>query len=101
VSVIETSDLVRADRYSALATSTANERLRRDAIRNTDRLFGRLLAHVDLSQDAVLVLAPVPRTGDRSVTIAGLRAPGVDPGPRVDTGGVDQGQISVGLALVL
>jgi hypothetical protein len=80
VSVVEASDLVRADRYSSLANSSGNERLRRDAIRSSDQLFGRLLAHVDLSRDAVLVLAPVPRAGDRSVTIAGLRAPGVDPG---------------------
>ena len=80
VSVVEASDLVRADRYSSLANTAGNARLRRDAIRSTDHLFGRLLAHVDPSRDAVLVLAPVPRTGDRSVTIAGLRAPGVDPG---------------------
>ena len=60
VSVVEASDLVRADRYSSLANTAGNARLRRDAIRSTDHLFGRLLAHVDPSRDAVLVLAPVP-----------------------------------------
>jgi hypothetical protein len=80
VSLVEASDLVRADRYSALATSAGNERLRRAAIRSSDRLFGRLLGHVDPGRDAVLVVAPVPRSGDRSVTVAGLRAPGIRPG---------------------
>src|SRR4029077_17029907 len=39
-----------------------------------------LLSHVDLARDAVIVLAPVPAGGDRSVTVAGLRAPGITPG---------------------
>src|SRR5205085_7862353 len=35
---------------------------------------------VDLARDAVLVVAPIPQLGDRSVTVAALRAPGVTPG---------------------
>lgn len=80
VSLVEASDLVRADRYSAVATSIGRAQLRRDAVRHSDRLFARLLSHVDLARDAVLVVAPVPANGDRSVTIAGLRAPGLSSG---------------------
>ena len=80
VNLVEASDLVRADRYSAVATSVGTAQLRRDAIKRTDHLFAALLGKVDLARDAVLVIAPVPPSGDRSVTIAGLRAPGVRPG---------------------
>jgi hypothetical protein len=80
VSLVEASDLVRADRYSAFATATEKVQLRRDAIRRSDQLFADLLRHVDLARDTVLVVAPVPSTGDRSVTIAGLRGPGIQSG---------------------
>jgi MFS family permease len=80
VTLVEASDLVRADRDSAFATADGKAQLRRTAIRGSDRLFGELLQHVDLAHDAVLVVAPVPPNGDRSVTVTGLRGPGIDAG---------------------
>jgi hypothetical protein len=49
VSLVEASDLVRTDRYSAFATAAGKAQLRRNAIRRSDDLFRRLLGHVDLS----------------------------------------------------
>ncbi len=80
VALVEASDLVRADRSSAYASAEGQARQRHAAIVASDRLFARLLAHVDLSRDSVLIVAPAPRSGDRSVTIAGLRGPGIHPG---------------------
>ena len=80
VALVEASDLVRADRATSLATATGAAQLRRQALRWSDQLFGALLRHVDLSRDAVLVVAPVPPGGNRSVTVAALRAPGIEPG---------------------
>lgn len=81
VVLVEGSDLLRADRLSGYFTPAQSERQHRRAIRWTDELFARLLAHVDLTRDAVLVVAPVaPSQESRSVTIAGLRAPGLGAG---------------------
>lgn len=80
VALVEASDLVRADRAASSATAAGASRLRQQALRWSDQLFGALLQHVDLSRDAVLVLAPVPPGGDRALTVAGLRAPGVGAG---------------------
>jgi hypothetical protein len=80
VALVEASDLVRADRAASLATADGATRLRRQALQWSDQLFGVLLRHVDLTRDAVLVVAPVPPSGNRSVTVIGLRAPGVDAG---------------------
>ncbi len=80
VALVEASDLVRADRATSVATANGATRLRHQALRWSDQLFGALLHHVDLSRDAVLVVAPVPPGGNRSLTVAGLRGPGIAPG---------------------
>jgi hypothetical protein len=81
VVLVEASDLLRADRLSNYFFPSQKLRQRRRAIQWTDQLVARLLAHVDLARDAVLVVAPVtPSAESRSVTVAGLRAPGVAPG---------------------
>ena len=80
VVLVEGSDLERADRLGAYATPVHADRLRLRALRETDALAARLLAHVDPTRDAVLVVAPTSRPGDRSLTVAALRAPGVEPG---------------------
>jgi hypothetical protein len=80
VALVEASDLVRADRAASLATGEGATRLRRQALEWSDQLFGALLRHVDVARDVVVVVAPVPPTGSRSLTVAGLRAPGIDAG---------------------
>lgn len=80
VALVEASDLVRADRAASVASATGAAKLRRAALRWSDELFGALLRRVDLSHDLVLVVAPVPPSGNRSVTVAGMRGPGIQPG---------------------
>lgn len=80
VALVEASDLVRADRAASYATADGAAQMRRQALHWSDQLFGALMGHVDLSRDAVLVLAPVPPSGNRSVTVAGLRGPGIATG---------------------
>lgn len=80
VVLVEGSDLARADRYRALSTSAQQVRLRRDALRGTDALVGELLTRVDLERDAVLVVGPYHSQARVHLTVAGLQAPGVEPG---------------------
>jgi hypothetical protein len=79
VVLVEGSDLERADR-SIQATAADHDDVRRDALRSTDSLIGALLESVDPSRDSVLVVAPYHRRGEVTLTVAGLRAPDVEPG---------------------
>lgn len=80
VVLVEASDLARADAYRDLATSDQRQRQRRLALERSDELFGRLLERVDPETDAVLVVGPYPASGSDHLTIAALRAPGIEPG---------------------
>ena len=80
VVLVEGSDLARVDRYRTLATPDQQARLRADALARTDALIGALLERVDLDRDAVLVVAPYHSSAGTHLTVAGLHAPGVEPG---------------------
>lgn len=80
VVMVEGSDLARVDRYRLLATPQQQARLRGDALASTDELVGELLQRVDLERDAVLVVAPYHSGAGSHLTVAGLHAPGVEPG---------------------
>lgn len=80
VALVEASDLVRADRYRPQVSAAQAEVLREHALRRTDELVGRLLEQVDPGTDAVLLVGPYHRTGTTQLTVAALRAPGVEPG---------------------
>jgi hypothetical protein len=80
VVLVEASDLVRADAYRGLATEDQRARQRRLALERSDALLGQLLERVDPATDAVLVVGPYPATGSDHLTVAALRAPGVEPG---------------------
>lgn len=80
VVLVEGSDLARVDRYLPLAASTQRLELRRDALRATDALVGSLLESVDESIDAVVVLAPYHAAQAIHLTVAAVRAPGIEPG---------------------
>jgi hypothetical protein len=80
VVMVEGSDLVRAvaarfDTRPGPATDQFDAALRR-----TDALVGALLAEVDPRRDAVVVVSPYPSRDTRSLTVVGVRAPGVEPG---------------------
>jgi hypothetical protein len=80
VVLVEASDLARADAYRPRAVPEQRAAMRTTALRATDRLVGELLAAVDPARDAVLVVGPYHSARRRELTVAALRAPGVDPG---------------------
>jgi hypothetical protein len=80
VTLVEASDLARADAYRRLATPEQRVAMRKQAIAATDRMVGRLLDAVDLRRDAVIVVGPYHSSRQRELTVFGLHAPGVAPG---------------------
>ena len=80
VVLVEASDLVRADEYREEATDGQRRAQREQALGETDELVGRLLREVDPTRDAVLVVGPYHKASDGHLTIAGLAAPGIEPG---------------------
>ena len=80
VVVVEASDLARTMRYRTMVGSARYDELWADALAEADDLTERLLAGVDPEHDLVLVVAPYNLPGDRDLTTAALRGPGIDPG---------------------
>jgi hypothetical protein len=79
VVLVEGSDLVRADIQSKFASDDQAVRMRARALEDTDRILGRLLAHVDPG-DMVLVMGPTPPDSRDALSVAAVRAPGFAPG---------------------
>ena len=80
VVLVEASDLARTMRYRDRVESERYDELRARALADSDELAGQLLAEVDPSRDAVMLLAPYNLPGDRDLTVAALQAPGQEPG---------------------
>jgi len=80
VVLVEGSDLLRADLYGDFTTPEQLHELKMRALRDTDALVARLLADVDPTRDAVMVVAPSASRRGSGLTVASLRAPGVAPG---------------------
>lgn len=80
VVLVDASDLARADAYKPFASPEQWARLRQQALAETDAMVGRLLANMDLKRDAVVVFGPVRPANASALTIAAVRAPGVQPG---------------------
>jgi hypothetical protein len=79
VVLFEGSDLVRADLEGRLSSPDARVKLRERALRETDRIVGRMLDDVGPG-DAVIVIGPEAPAPDVALTVAALRAPGVGTG---------------------
>jgi hypothetical protein len=77
---VDASDLARADSYRPLASPRQRNALHATALASSDELVGRLLQHVDLRRDAVVVVAPFHAARARTLTVAAIHAPGVAPG---------------------
>jgi hypothetical protein len=80
VVLVEASDLTRADNYRSSALGSHRNILTKRAIARTDLLVGRLLQHVDLRRDSVLVVGVTPSSREAGDTVAGLVSPGIAPG---------------------
>ncbi len=80
VVLVDASDLARADAYRPLANPAQRDALHAQALARSDELVGRVLRHVDLARDAVVVVAPFHSGRARTLTVAAVRAPGVPAG---------------------
>jgi hypothetical protein len=75
VVLVEASDLARADAYRSRASPEQRAELQAAALHRTDELVGRLLRHVDLRRDAVLVVSPYHTSRTRTLTTVAVHAP--------------------------
>ncbi len=80
VVLVEASDLSRVEQYGAFETPEQQARQKMAALRRSDALVGALLARVDSSRDAVMLVAPQSPARGGALTVVSLRAPGVAPG---------------------
>ena len=80
VVLVEASDVARAAAYRPMAAPEQRATMRARALRGTDKLVGKLLADVIPRRDAVFVVGPYHSPLRRELTVASLRAPGVQPG---------------------
>jgi hypothetical protein len=80
VVLVEASDMVRYEDAKPLMLPSQQERQRDAAILRSDDLLGRLLEQVDLSTDAVVVVAPYAADEGTNLTVVGVRAPALEAG---------------------
>jgi hypothetical protein len=75
------AESVRADDYVAAGlTDQLRDVVAARALTRTDDMIGRLLKHVDLSRDTVMVVGATRAKTRRGLTMAALAGPGVLPG---------------------
>src|SRR5262249_56913914 len=80
VTLVEASDLVRADRYRPYASDAERARQLGRAMRATDALFGKLLAQVDTRRDLVMLVGPAHSQDGVTLTPLAIRGPAFRPG---------------------
>ena len=81
VVLVEGSDLARTESYAASVSGSQLHAMWRAALVRTDQLVGRLLRHVDLTRDAIVLVAPsAPQVGAPHLTMLAVRAPGLRAG---------------------
>ncbi len=80
VVVVEASDLARTLRYRPLVDEDRYTELRDQALADADALFAALVADVDPTRDAVMVVAPYGEADLSGLTVAALRTPTTEPG---------------------
>lgn len=80
VVLVEASDMVRYEDAKPLMLPVQQDRQRDAAIQRSDELLGQLLEQVDLSRDAVVVVAPYASGEGTDLTVVGVHAPAVEAG---------------------
>ena len=94
VVIVEDSDLLRFQTYASVLSARGRAVMQQRVYRQLDELVGRLLQQVT-DRDAVLVIAPSQRGGPGRLTVASLRAPGVQPGLAVSSWTRHSGVVSI------
>ena len=80
VVTVDASDLARADAYRPLTSAAQRDRMHAQALRRSDALVARVLRHVDLRRDAVIVVSPFHSSRARTLTVAAIHTPSSAPG---------------------
>jgi hypothetical protein len=80
VVLFEASDLARVDSYAAVTTPAQHTRQLGVALRDTDRLLGRVLARVDWSHDIVVTVSPSRPADSPSLGVLALHTPTIHNG---------------------
>lgn len=80
VVMVEASDMVRFEDAKPLMLRAQQDRQRDAAIERSDELFGMLLEQVDLSRDAVIVVAPYASEEGTDLTVVGVHSPAIAAG---------------------
>ncbi|HEX2039170.1 MAG TPA: hypothetical protein VHF47_05480 [Acidimicrobiales bacterium] len=80
VVLVENSALERADASRAVSAPGLADIAVRTALRDFDDVLARLLRHVDLTRDLVVVVAPAPPRAKTELTVFAMAGAGVEPG---------------------
>jgi hypothetical protein len=85
VTLVEASDLARADAYRPLSTPAAREQALERALASTDELVGRVAAELDPERDLLMLVGPdapsLVDPGDQEqLTVFALSGAGTEPG---------------------
>jgi hypothetical protein len=80
VTLVEASDLVRADRYRPYASDAERARQLDRAMHASDVLFGKLLEQVDTGRDLVMLVGPAHSQDGVTLTPLAIQGPGFRPG---------------------
>jgi hypothetical protein len=86
---------VRFDAYRGFLSGSAKVAELNGLLQRFDALVGELLAEVDPARDAVMIVGPTPLNGTARLTMATLRAPGLDPGLLVSAYTRHSGLVSI------
>ena len=78
--LVELSDLERAEQARSQSTPEQGDRQFADALAHDDKIFGDLLATVDLRRDMVLVVGPTAPLDKEELTVFGVAGPGYSQG---------------------
>jgi hypothetical protein len=78
--LVENSALEQADALLAVTDERLVQETIAEALASFDRVLGRLLRHVDLRRDLVLVIAPTSPRAENELTVFAMAGPGVQPG---------------------
>jgi hypothetical protein len=80
VVLVELSDLERAEQARSETSEVQANRIYDGMLRADDAIVGRLLRHVDLRHDRVIVVGPTAPLADEQLTVFALAGAGIEPG---------------------
>jgi len=80
VTVVELSDLERAEQARSSSTPEQGDRQFAKALEHDDKIFGDLVASVDTTRDVLMVVGPTAPLDKEQLTVFGIAGPGFSQG---------------------